>query len=157
MYGCESWTVKKAEHWRTDAFKLWFWRRLLRDPWTAKKSSHLHLREISPEYSLEGLRLKLWYFDHLIQITHSLEKTWGKIESRRRREWQRMIWLDGISDSLDTNSMGKLQEMVRDREAWHATVHGVTKSQTWLIDWTKTKCSCICLLLTLCCCCCCYC
>ena len=140
MYGCESWTIKKAEHWRIDAFELWCWRRLLRAPWTASRSNQSILKEISPEYSLEGLmlKLKLQYFDHLMQRTDSLEKTLmlGKIEGGRRTGWQRMIWLDSITDSMDM-SLSKIQELVMDREAWHTVVHGITKSWTWLSDWTK--------------------
>ena len=142
IYGCDSWTVvKKAEGWRIDAFELWCWRRLLRVPWTARRSNQSILTEINPEYSLEGLmlKLKLQYFGHLMRTADSLEKSLilGKIEGRRGRGHQRMRWLDGITEAMDMNS-GKLQEMVRDREAWHAAVHRVTKSQTWLGDWTTT-------------------
>ena len=140
MYGRESWTVKKAEHWGIDAFKLWCWRRLLRVPWTARRSSWSILKEINPEYSLEGLmlKLKLQYFGHLMQRVDSLEKTLmlGKIEGERRIRWLRIRWLCGITYSMGI-SLSQLWEIVKDREAWHAAVHGATKSQTWLSDWTE--------------------
>ena len=140
MYGCESWTIKKAVCQRIDAFELWCWRRLLRVPWTSRISNQSTLKEISPEYSLERLKLKLklQYFGHLMRKTNSLEKTLmlGKTEGRRRGGWQRLRWLNGITESTDMG-LGEPQELVMDREAWHAAVHGVTNSWTQLSSWTE--------------------
>ena len=137
IYRCESWTIKNAKSWKIDAFKLWCWRRFLKFPSTARRSNQSILKEINPEYSLEGLMLKLLYFGHLMQRTDSFEKTLmlGKTEGKRIRGQQRKRWLDSITSLMDMN-LSKLQKIVKDREAWHATVHRVSKSWTWFSDWT---------------------
>ena len=141
MYRCQSWTIKKAEHWSIDAFELWYWRRVLRVPWTARRLNQSILKEINLTYTLERmiLKLNLQYFGHLMTRINLLEQTLmlGKIEGRGIRRWQKLRWFDGITDSMDM-SLSQLQEIVRDREAWHAALHWVTKSQTWLRDWKTT-------------------
>ena len=139
MYGCESWTIKKAECCRIDAFELWCWRRLLRVPWTARRSNQSILKEMNPKYSLEGLMLKFQYFSHLMFRANSLKKTLmlGKTEGRKTGRWQRMTWLDGIINSMDI-SLNKLQGKLNAREAWRAAVHEVTETWTWLSNWTTS-------------------
>ena len=140
MYGCENWTIKKAEHWTIGAFKLWCWRGLLRVPWFSRRSNQSILKDINPQYSLGGFMLRLQYFGHLMWRANSLEKTLmlGKIECRRSRGQQRMRWLDGVTDSMEM-SLSKLQDIVKDRETWHAAVHVVARSWTWLSNWTITR------------------